>query len=141
MERLLLKVQLKMGLLLLFAKHCLLSSMIISFMYWLNMLQMLPGLGLVLGLILLLAWLAKRTGMGRAAIGGALRIVADKSVGARERVVVVEIAGQWLVLGVAPGQVRTLTQMPRPEQTAVIAPDSATKPSFATWLERALKKT
>jgi len=106
-----------------------------------GMLQMLPGLGLVLALILLLAWLAKRTGMGRAAIGGALRIVADKSVGARERVVIVEIAGQWLVLGVAPGQVRTLTQMARPEQTAVIAPDSATKPAFTVWLERALKKT
>ena len=106
-----------------------------------GMLQMLPGLGLVLALILLLAWLAKRTGMGRAAIGGALRIVADKSVGARERVVVVEIAGQWLVLGVAPGQVRTLTQMARPEQTAVIAPDSAAKPAFSVWLERALKKT
>ena len=104
------------------------------------MLQMLPGLGLVLVLILALAWLAKRTGVGRAAIGGALRIVADKSVGARERVVVVEIAGQWLVLGVAPGQVRTLTQMARPEHSGVETINSSTKPPFAAWLERALKK-
>jgi len=106
-----------------------------------GMMQMLPGLGLVLALIFLLAWLAKRSGMGRAAIGGVLRIVADKSVGARERVVVVEIAGQWLVLGVAPGQVRTLTQMARPEQSGADAPDSVAKPPFAAWLERALKKT
>ena len=106
-----------------------------------GMLQMLPALGLVLALILVLAWLAKRTSVGRAAIGGALRIVADKSVGTRERVVVVEIAGQWLVLGVAPGQVRTLTQMARPEPTGTDAPESATKPPFAAWLERALKKT
>ena len=106
-----------------------------------GMLQMLPGLGLVLVLILALAWLAKRTGVGRAAIGGALVIVADKSVGARERVVVVEIAGQWLVLGVAPGQVRTLTQMARPEQSGADLPESVAKPPFAAWLERALKKT
>ncbi len=106
-----------------------------------GMLQMLPGLGLVLALILVLAWLAKRSGVGRAAIGGALFIVADKSVGARERVVVVEIAGQWLVLGVAPGQVRTLTQMARPEQTGADAPEGVAKPPFAAWLERALKKT
>ncbi len=106
-----------------------------------GMLQMLPGLGLVLLLILALAWLAKRTGVGRAATGGALRIVADKSVGARERVVVVEIAGQWLVLGVAPGQVRTLTQMVRPEQSGVDAPEGVAKPPFAAMLLRALKKT
>ncbi len=106
-----------------------------------GMLQMLPGLALVLLLIVVLAWLAKRGGVGRGATGSHLRIVAERAVGTRERVVVVEVAGQWLVLGVAPGQVRSLSQMPRPESAAPEAPVTEVRPPFAIWLERALKKT
>ena len=106
-----------------------------------GMLQMLPGLALVLLLIVALAWLAKRGGVGRGAPGGHLRIIAERAVGTRERVVVVEVAGQWLVLGVAPGQVRSLSQMARPESAAPEAPAADTRPPFAMWLERALKKT
>jgi flagellar protein FliO/FliZ len=68
------------------------------------------GLGLVLVLALLfgLAWLAKRFGLQRPMGGGNVRIVGSAAVGQRERVVVVEVAGDWVVLGVAPGQVRGL---------------------------------
>ena len=68
------------------------------------------GLGLVLVLALLfgLAWLAKRFGLQRPLGGGNVRIVGSAAVGQRERVVVVEVAGDWIVLGVAPGQVRSL---------------------------------
>lgn len=68
------------------------------------------GLGLVLVLALLfgLAWLAKRFGLQRPLGGGNVRIVGSAAVGQRERVVVVEVAGDWVVLGVAPGQVRSL---------------------------------
>ncbi len=68
------------------------------------------GLGLVFVLALLfgLAWLAKRFGLQRPLGGGNVRIVGSAAVGQRERVVVVEVAGDWVVLGVAPGQVRAL---------------------------------
>ncbi|WP_353192883.1 flagellar biosynthetic protein FliO [Pandoraea pnomenusa] len=68
------------------------------------------GLGLVLVLALLfgLAWLAKRFGLQRPLGGGNVRIVGSAAVGQRERVVVVEIAGDWVVLGVAPGRVSSL---------------------------------
>ena len=92
-------------------------------------------------MIVALAWLAKRGGVGRGATGSHLRIIAERAVGTRERVVVVEVAGQWLVLGVAPGQVRSLSQMARPESAAPEAPAADTRPPFAMWLERALKKT
>ena len=106
-----------------------------------GMLQMLPGLALVLLLIVALAWLAKRGGVGRGAAGGILRIVAERAVGSRERVVVVEVGGQWLVLGVAPGQVRSLARMARPESAAAEATVVDPRPPFAMWLERALKKS
>jgi flagellar protein FliO/FliZ len=105
--------------------------------------QMLPGLGLVLVLILGLGWLAKRGGLARGVGNGPLKTVAERMVGTRERVVVVEVAGQWLVLGVAPGRVNALAQMPRPD--AAIAGDDTSgatpaQPPFAAWLQRALKK-
>ena len=106
-----------------------------------GMLQMLPGLALVLLLIVALAWLAKRGGVGRGASGGILRIVAERAVGSRERVVVLEVGGQWLVLGVAPGQIRSLARMARPESAAVEASVADARPPFAMWLERALKKS
>ncbi|MEW8461479.1 MAG: flagellar biosynthetic protein FliO [Candidatus Thiodiazotropha endolucinida] len=39
---------------------------------------------------------------------GMVRVVGGASVGTRERVIVVEVDNQRLLLGVAPGQVRTL---------------------------------
>ena len=105
-----------------------------------GMLQMLPGLGAVLALILALAWLARRMGVARPRAGSHLKLIGERAVGARERVVIVEVAGQWLVLGVAPGQVRTLASMARPE----VAEDTPVQPAvatgFAALLERARGK-
>ena len=51
---------------------------------------------------------------GRRRLGGSglLKIVSSAPVGTRERVVVVEVADTWLVLGVTPSQVNTLHTLP-----------------------------
>ncbi len=61
----------------------------------------------------------------------ALKAVATLSVGARERVVVIEAGESWLVLGVAPGRVNKLHVMPRQELPAPAAP-----PAFAELLAK-----
>ena len=105
-----------------------------------GLLAMLPGLAIVLALIFALAFVARRFGPARAS-QGPLRLVASQGVGTRERVVVLEIAGQWLVLGVAPGQVRALSQLPRPADAGIeTAAAEADRPAFAHWLARAMKK-
>lgn len=76
-----------------------------------GLMKMLLGLGLVLALIAVVAWIAKRM---LPALGGqqsVLRVVSSVSVGARERVVVLEVGDRWLVVGVAPGQVRPIANM------------------------------
>jgi flagellar protein FliO/FliZ len=40
-----------------------------------------------------------------------VRVVGGVSVGSRERVVVLEVAGRWIVVGVAPGQVNQLANL------------------------------
>jgi flagellar protein FliO/FliZ len=108
-----------------------------------SMLQVVPGLAVVLALIALCAWVAKRIGPGRIAGGQAIRFVASQSVGSRERVVIVEVNQQWLVLGVAAGSVTTLSQMDKPETVSEAPAGGASqfaKPPFAAWLEKALSK-
>jgi flagellar protein FliO/FliZ len=70
------------------------------------------GLAIVVGLIFLFAWVVRRFGLQQTGSGRLLKVVSSVMVGQRERVVVVEIGGSWLVLGVAAGQVRTLHTMP-----------------------------
>jgi len=70
------------------------------------------GLAVVIGLIFLFAWVARRLGLQQAGNGRLLKVVSSAMVGQRERVVVVEIGDSWLVLGVAAGQVRALHTMP-----------------------------
>lgn len=77
-------------------------------------------LNLILGLLFLLAiviagwWLVRRAGGLQIKQGTGLRIVAGITVGPRERVVVIEIAGEQMLLGVAPGQVNLLHRFEEP---------------------------
>lgn len=85
-------------------------------------LQMVLGLILVLGLLLATLWLLKRLGQPRGSAAGLLRVVAGVAVGTRERVVILELGESWLVLGIAPGQVSMLAEIPRRELPAAPAP-------------------
>lgn len=95
--------------------------------------QLLAGLALVLGLIFASLWLLKRLSSPRGATAGLLRVVAGTAVGPRERVVLVEIGDEWLILGVAPGSVSALHRLPRqnlaapPGEKAVPAKDFAVR--------------
>lgn len=69
---------------------------------------------LILGGFILVAWLVRRW-MPQGAQAGLVKVVGATSVGPRERVVVVEVEGTWLVLGVGGGQVRSLHTMSKPQ--------------------------
>jgi flagellar protein FliO/FliZ len=77
-------------------------------------------LGMVWGILFLLAlvvgawWLIKRMGGLPMQLNRSMKVVAALSVGARERVVLVEIGGQQLLLGVAPGRVNLLHRFEQP---------------------------
>jgi len=101
-------------------------------------LQMVLGLVVVLGLLLGTLWLLKRIGQPRGPIAGLMKVVAGVSVGPRERVVILELGNSWLVLGVAPGQVSTLAEIPRQE-----VPTSATGTApadFPAWLREMVQQ-
>jgi flagellar protein FliO/FliZ len=103
------------------------------------LLQVLLGLVIVLGLMAGAAWTLKRFGIAKANTGTTVKIVGGVSVGNRERILVVEVADQWIVVGVAPGRVNTLSTMPRQENT--VAPEAAPEAkNFSAWLKQTIEK-
>jgi len=99
-----------------------------------GVMQMLLGLAFVLGLIVLASWVLRRFGAGPSAPGALVRIVTAASVGPREKVVLIEIQDQWLVLGVAPGRVSMLQQLPR---QALPHGEGQGTQGFGRWLAEA----
>ncbi len=100
--------------------------------------QMLFGLAAVIGLVFALAWLARRLGVPSQSQSPLLRHVAALSVGARERVLIVQAGDQWLVLGVTATAIQTLHTLPRGELPD--APALRLPGGFAALLHKAGSK-
>ena len=98
--------------------------------------QLTLGMLLVLGLILAIAWLLKRSGRFQAGAGGGLRILGGLSMGSRERVVLIQAGETQLLVGVAPGRVQTLHVLEHPLQPQHLAPGSG----FAEQLARLITR-
>lgn len=95
---------------------------------------------LVVAIILACAWLLKRIGPNRRAGTQHLRVVASTPVGQRERVVIVEVADRWLVLGVGGGQVTRLDTLEPPATPDAAPPGPPLAGSFASRFAQALKQ-
>ena len=103
--------------------------------------QMVFGLAVVIGLLLAGLWLIKRLSLARGAMTG-LKVLGAVPVGPRERVVLVEIAGKILVLGVTSASVRTLHTLSAEEAAGLVGPGEAGKAAgdFPGWLKRAMER-
>ena len=78
-----------------------------------QLLLVLLALAAVIGMIFGAAWLAKRYGaVGMLGATARMRTLAVTNVGQRERVVLLEVNGVQLLLGVSAGSVRTLREFP-----------------------------
>jgi flagellar protein FliO/FliZ len=75
----------------------------------------LVSLFLVLVAIGIAAFLFKRLYPGNAPQARMMRVISQLPLGAREKISIVELEDQWLVLGVTGQQITLLTQVPRKE--------------------------
>lgn len=98
--------------------------------------QLTLGMVAVLGLIMGIAWLLKRSGRFQMAAGGGLRVLGGLSMGTRERVVLLQVGETQLLLGVSPGRVQTLHVLEKPLDSN----KSGTASGFSEQLGRFLKK-
>ena len=108
------------------------------------LLQLVVGLLFVLVCIVVLAWLAKRVNRWQSSSDGALQVLGGISMGARERIVLVQVGTRQLLLGVAPGSINMLHELEQPiERAASRLSDRADLPFsrvFADKLNSALSR-
>jgi len=98
--------------------------------------QVALALALVIAAVLALAWAVRRLQGGAFGMTQHLKVVSAVMVGPRERVVIVEFAGDWLVLGVTGQQVTLLARDARP--TDLPNATGGQEPAFARILKSAL---
>lgn len=106
----------------------------------LDLFKVLGGLVIVLIVMAGSAWLLKRVGLAKVAGNQAIKVVGGVSVGGRERVLVLEVGDQWIIVGVAPGRVNAITTLPKQDHARPVTDSVAASTNFATWLKQTLEK-
>jgi len=97
-------------------------------------LNMVLGLLFLLGLVALAWWFVKRTGGMQWPGARAMKVITALPVGARERVLLIEVGGQQLLIGVAPGRVNLLHRFEEPVVT-----DTAGGDDFASKIRQVMQ--
>lgn len=92
---------------------------------------------ILIGLILICGWLLKRVSTNRNS-AHPVRIVGTTSLGQRERIVIIEVKEQWLVLGVTANQISKLHEIPAPPATSTELDKNAVDSNFSTRFTHAL---
>ncbi|MCY1449978.1 flagellar biosynthetic protein FliO [compost metagenome] len=79
--------------------------------------QLVFGLLLVLGLIFFLAWLLRRVQQaGPAGKGQVIEIVGSRALGPRDRLMLVQVGNEQILLGLSPGSITALHVLKEPVQ-------------------------
>jgi flagellar protein FliO/FliZ len=112
-----------------------------------SLIQTILALCLVLGLLAGLAWFMKRYGPKAQGGSAHVKLVGALSLGGRERIMVVEVGDQWIVVGASPGRINALATMARQSATdadtaagATLHPHQPSASSFAEWLKQTIDK-
>lgn len=101
------------------------------------LLQVLLGLLFVLGLVFAAAWLMRRVGQGTFTAGNQIKVMAAMPLGTRERVVLVDVGGQQLLLGITATSINTLHTFDEP---VITAPDKAPVGDFASKIREVMAR-
>ena len=79
-----------------------------------GLLQWLLSCGLVIGFILFLGWLLRKSRLIQPMTQGPMRVLSSLPLGTRERLLVVKVGEQQILLGTTPGRISFLCQLDKP---------------------------
>lgn len=101
------------------------------------LLKLTGGLILVVLVIFLLAWLVKKFNLNQQSHNGMIRIIAGLPLGTRDRIVLLQIGDEQILLGLTPGRIEKLHTLAQPLE----APDApAVTASFAGKLNQLMNE-
>ena len=101
------------------------------------LLQLTGGLILVVLVIFLLAWILKRLNFTQQSQAGLIRVIAGMSLGTRDRIVLVQVGEEQILLGLLPGRIAKLHSL---EVPILVDPKPDSSPAFAQKLNRLMGK-
>lgn len=97
-------------------------------------LQAALALSLIIGLLAGTAWLARKVSGGKQFGQGGMKVVGGVALGPRERIVLLEVGDEWLVIGIVPGQIRTLHHQAKGNSLPDDGPPVTAEKPFSQWL-------
>ncbi|MFJ2489385.1 flagellar biosynthetic protein FliO [Pseudomonas sp. NPDC087639] len=101
--------------------------------------QLVLGLLVVLGLIFFLAWLLRRVQQaGPAGKGQVIELIGSRALGPRDRLMLVQVGNEQILLGLSPGTITALHVLKEPVQ--VPSTTEKATPEFAQHLLKILGK-
>jgi flagellar protein FliO/FliZ len=101
--------------------------------------QLVFGLLLVLGLIFFLAWLLRRVQQaGPAGKGQVIELIGSRALGPRDRLMLVQVGNEQILLGLSPGTITALHVLKEPVQ--VPSTTEKNTPEFAQRLMELMGK-
>lgn len=117
------------------------SSLLESSQVSSQLLQLVFGLLLVIGLIFLLAWVVRRVQQSLPVKGSqqAISLLASQALGPRDRLLLVQVGKEQILLGLTPGTIVPLHVLQEPVE--VSAANNPLSSAFAQRLAKALKTT
>lgn len=102
------------------------------------LLRVTLGLLVVLVSILAVAWLLRSVSHFQTGTDGPFRVLSAISIGPRERIVLLQVGDNQLLVSVVPGRIQTLHVLERPIDTESVPARSS--PGFSSLLSAALKR-
>jgi flagellar protein FliO/FliZ len=97
------------------------------------------GLFLIVFLILAVAWMLRRMGAVPMIGNQTMKVVAGLSVGTREKVMLIEVGGKQILVGVAPGRVSPLHYFDEPVVESRGASESEFSLKFKQLFQQGMK--
>ena len=114
---------------------------------WTELLRVFGGLFAVLAVFVLALWLLKRFQPGRRAVSGPMRVVSTLGLAPRERLLLVQVGEQQVLLGSSAQGLQCLHVLPQPIDlhTPAAGPagpsmTAALPAGFPDWLRRAVEQ-
>jgi len=99
--------------------------------------QLVLGLLLVVGLIFALAWLLRRVQGASPRNGQLIELLGSRALGPRDRLVLVQVGKEQILLGITPGRITPLHVLKEPVQ---VPTGEQASPEFAQRLMELLGK-
>lgn len=97
------------------------------------LLKLRGGLLLIVALIFLLAWLVKKFNLNQQSHNDLIKIIAGISIGTRDRIVLLQIGEEQILVGLTPGRIAKLHTLSQPLQASG---EQALAGSFASKFNR-----